>query len=89
MTARTIALAVAVAACTPAKTVEGLGDAVKLIECINDHIGMPAEEIALVCGMQATEDVIHLISERKAMAERRRNCTVIVVDAGAPDGPGK
>jgi len=89
MTARTIVLAIAFAACTPAKTVEGLSDAVKLIECIDDHINMPPEEIALVCGAQATEDVLKLIAERKAMAERRRNCTVIVVDAGAPDGPGK
>jgi hypothetical protein len=89
MTARTIALALALVACTPAKTAEGLGDAIKIIECIDDHVGMPAEEIALVCGAEALPDVLKLIAERKAMAERRRNCTVIVVDAGAPDGPGK
>ena len=78
-------------ACATATKAELAKSAADLISCLDKNIDSPPEVITLTCGLELTPDLVSLMSERKQIRAAQRNpgCTIITVDAGAPDGAGK
>lgn len=71
--------------CNPIKDAKFASD---LIHCLDAHTDMPPEQAALMCGVQLTPELVGLFAERKLAKSQAHPCTTIVVDAGAPKGPG-
>ncbi len=88
-------LAVATSSCTPAEqqaVAKGVENAAACIEA-NSVPGADPKTVAITCALNSTPDLIAIITSvihGKMVAQQQlENCTVIMVDAGAPDGKGK
>lgn len=88
-------VAVATSSCTPAEqqaVEKGIENAATCIEG-NAVPGADPVAVATKCGLNAIPDVISIINSsimaKTAAKKQIENCTVIMVDAGAPDGKGK
>lgn len=88
-------LAVATTSCTPAEqqaVAKGVENAAQCIET-NSVPGADPKSVAITCALNSTPDLIAIITSvihGKLVAQQQlENCTVIMVDAGAPDGAGK
>jgi hypothetical protein len=63
-------------------------DGARLLLCIDEELlnNTTPEIILAKCGPDATQI---LIDARKGYLAKRAPCTVVVIDAGTPDGPGR
>lgn len=78
-------LTLAASSCNPAKDAKFAAD---LIHCLDEHSELTPEQAALICGVQATPDLINLFTERKLAKATSKPCVIVTVDAGPPRGPG-
>ena len=84
--ARTIALTAGFATLIACQTaVKDIAAGAQIILCVDENLDLPVDQIIAKCG----PDAANLIEARKALAKKRNPCTTIVVDAGAPIGPGR
>jgi hypothetical protein len=82
--------------CTPAAQ-SAIADGIKLVQCIDDHINEPPEQIVVDCaayGAKEATDIVGIVEGRKSLKRKYMSeCgTTFMVDAGPQGdggGPGK
>ncbi len=76
-----VCLCLVFGACTAKDVAAGA----QLIACIDENLDLPVDQLIAKCG----PDAAPLIEGRKVLSKKRNPCTTIVVEAGAPTGPGR